>query len=403
MKKILTFIIAAMFTSIASAVVVPKSLYVARQNGENVMVLNCNTKETKFINGYLKNIGVDDNHNVYVLVCDKQDGWGSYYVYKNFSKSPYLALKEFNGVTYSSAAMKVKGNDVIVAAVKNKKFNDKGYEASMEGYINGKMKFGTAWERKSLKRENFKGYRKIVNHKWAGYDENAQITPLGTSASVVCHIDAVDYRDGYLYATGWGEREYTDVAAGKKWYLVRRCPRVWVNGNLMGAQEDNKTGAAWNITVLTINGDPHTFTSGHLGTDPYAWIGKIKLDTGISGDDGIFSEAIALGNENVQCHIYLTHKGNTHQETGIFYNSKHEKLASWNDTSLKYMDAVAANNAIYELAQDSNNNYRILVKRGFTSTRGGSWNIKERETVLNLPSNFNYYNQLGTIKLAVHE
>ena len=260
-----------------------KYLYVSGQNGGNVEVYNCKTKKTNTVPGYFHNIGLDLKGNVYLLVCDQASGWGNYYVYKNFdTQNPYQSFvwNSQEGI-YSSMAMKVKGDDVIVSGVQSLGFNNKGYSSRMFGYVNTIRVFRTDYDRKSLKYENFRGYMKVSGKNLVGYgEENNSGNPQGDHLSCVYHINDVDYDGQFIYACGWGEREYSKVPLGSttKYYLVRRCPRVWRNGadyikNLfvhnMDDPQDDKTGAFWTINYL---GPYNVYTSGHLGSVPTAWI-----------------------------------------------------------------------------------------------------------------------------------
>lgn len=71
----------------------PKHMVVAGQKGSSVQVYDCITKNIKSVPGYLRNIGIDNNGNVYILVSENKSGWGNYYVYKNYdTKNPYQSL-----------------------------------------------------------------------------------------------------------------------------------------------------------------------------------------------------------------------------------------------------------------------------------------------------------------------
>lgn len=288
MKKIcfLVFSFYLLLSGVSAQNNLPKYLYVAGQNGANVSVYNCNTKKTYTVPGYFHNIGVDNSGNVYILVCDDKSGWGNYYVYKNFNtNNPYQSFvwNQKDGI-YSSMAMCVKGDDVVVAGVQSLGFNDKGYQSRMLGYVNTIMVFRTGYDRKSLKYDNFRGYQKVSGTKLVGYgEENNSGNPQGDHLSCVYHVDAVDYCNGYIYTCGWGEREYSKLVAGTKYYLVRRCPRVWKNGaehvanlyvNKMDEPQADKTGAFWNIFV---NGQVAE-TSGHLGSVPAAFQHSTPLE-----------------------------------------------------------------------------------------------------------------------------
>ena len=284
----------------------PKHLVVAGQNGANVQVYDCVAKTTKSVPGYLRNIGIDNNGNVYILVSDERSGWGNYYVYKNYdTKNPYQSLVWNNAEgIYSSMAMKVKGNDVVVAGVQSLGFNDKGYQSRMFGYVNKKLVFRTDYERKSLKYDQFKGYVKIsgsgVNTKVIGYgQENNSGNPQGDHLSCVYRVECVDYDDGKIYTGGWGEREYSETPVGyRTQYMVRRCPRVWENGSEY-VDLPNKTGAVWNLYKPSSDDKNKVYYSGHLGSVARLWSGdgiiKDRFDN--STYPGIVSEALAYTSE----------------------------------------------------------------------------------------------------------
>ena len=66
----------------------PQKAYVAGQNGNVVSIYDCNERAEYFIPGYLQDIGVDSNGDLYTLVCNNPSGWGNYYVYKNVFDKP---------------------------------------------------------------------------------------------------------------------------------------------------------------------------------------------------------------------------------------------------------------------------------------------------------------------------
>lgn len=304
----------------------PQKAFVAGQNGNVVAIYDCNEKATYFIPGYLHDIGVDKKGDLYTLVCNVSSGWGNYYVYKNFNTTkPYLSFEEDAGGIYSSMAMRVKEGDVVVAGVKSRGFNDKGYESQMFGYVNGRRAFTTDYSRHSLKRDLFRGHRKWTgsgaNAHLIGYgQENNSGNPQGDHLSCVYHVDGVDYVDGFVYTSGWIEREYSEGPAGfKSHYLVRRCPAAWKNGHETVKQFEQKTGAAWNINVLKYGKSEVILTSGHKGSRAWSW--NLHFDIIQDGDKnmaagslypGIFrEEAFVLptnmwkGNNFTHCRIYM--------------------------------------------------------------------------------------------------
>lgn len=380
MKKLLVLLFATLMCGAMAAQSTPKMprhLYVAGQaDGGKTKVYNCNTKEVKYVNGHLCNIGVDNNGNVYILVCSDYRGWGNYYVYKNFDdKNPYLSFvwNQQEGI-YSSMAMKVKGNNVIVAGVQSLGFNDKGYQSRMFGYLNGKRIFMTGYDRKSLKYENFRGHLKIVGSgldaRLTTYSENFSYNPQCDYLSCVYRVSDVDYYGGAIYTTGWGEREYSDNIMSNKYYLVRRCPRVWKNGAEIIAQYENKTGAAWHINVLQKDGIEYIFTSGHKGSLGYAWEHSTEQYSDISATyPGFRKEATFYvgSNENghIFCRVFLAQKkaGQVLECGAVIQNGK--KLYSWGGSVDNSFDLVAVSNGFYKLTRLPNEDLIIHYQKKY--------------------------------------
>lgn len=428
MKKLYLFLLAAILSGAAlQAQTMPKGLCVAGWSGNEVKVYNCNTKETKTVKGYFRNFGVDNSGNVYVLVCSSSTGWGNYYVYKNFNVSnPYMKFEENAGGIYSSMAMRVKGNDVVVAGVQSKGFNNRGYESRMFGYVNNKSVFLTGYDRKSLKRDNFRGYTKVAGsgaHKrLEGYgQENNSGNPQGDELSCVYHVDAVDYLGGKIYTTGWGEREYTETPAGyQKYYLVRRCPRVWRNGAEIVQQYENRTGAAWNINVLDAEkrGEDgyHIFTSGHQRSVACSWLGNfdhfngsdnvIKTTIGYPGfvreevlhvgstirEDGVTREKVR---SHVFCHLYICKTGGKSRLYGRFWQ--------FQNTDIGYIltdadDVVAVKDGCYYLSRLSDRITVSWLKKPLL--KQGTYQFTEKGVSCTVPEAFRGYKDL---RLAVSE
>lgn len=410
MKKIFLLLIAALMYSAAAAAPVPQlsmpqHLYVAGQNGKDVVVYNCVKREMKVVHGYLRDIGVDSSGNVYVLVCSSESGWGSYYVYKNCNPQIYLSLVEDQGGIYSSAAMRVKGNDVVVAAVQSLGFNDKGYQSRMMGYVNGQRKFITGYDRKSLKYDNFKGYVKIVNNQFRGYgQENNSGNPQGDHLSCVYHVADVEYCEGRIYTTGWGEREYSEYIGATKYYLVRRCPRVWVNGAEVAAQCENSTGAAWNINIL-ISNDYCINTSGHKGSVAYAWKSvHYVYSNDYSQYPGVLDEADFIYNKPAKspsqyCRVFLCSRSVNLSKLDIVGMESYKKLGS---TSLEIKadvsDLVSVKGGFYFIQTDKNNTREVHARK---KCSGARWDFAFSDwgLVCTLPSHLKMTNP----KIAVCE
>ena len=87
MKKLfLLLFLATLFLGVVAQqnpMPMPQKAYVAGQNGNVVSIYDCNERAEYFIPGYLQDIGVDSNGDLYTLVCNNPSGWGNYYVYKN--------------------------------------------------------------------------------------------------------------------------------------------------------------------------------------------------------------------------------------------------------------------------------------------------------------------------------
>ena len=291
MNRILS-LLAGIGICLSAAAQAPADLYYTVQNGTHVTVYNANNGTNYTLNGYARNIGIDNNHNVYVLVGDGKDLGVNYTVYKNgkvYQKLQSDSEKQF----YTSMAMKVVGNDVVVAGVESKEFNKKGYESRQIGYVNCIRIYQTDWDRKSLKRDHFGGYREVK-----GSGTSARLEPVGgynalkiDPTSIVYYVTAVDYVDGFIYTTGWGEREYTETPLGYvKQYLVRRCPRVWKNGKEIVKQYENRTGAAYSINVMR-NGK-NILTSGHLRGHICGWDGNKDMLVDDEPNRRIIKEAV---------------------------------------------------------------------------------------------------------------
>ena len=293
MKKIIIALLAAVTLSAVAGAQTPKDIYYTVQEKGTTWVYNANTGNRYALDGYVCDMGIDDSHNVYVL-CGKYQYVGyTYTVYKN--KEVYQVLREANPGKqfYSSMAMKVVGNHVVVAGVESLKFNSKGYSSRMVGYVNGIRIYETEWERKSLKRDQFKGFCEI---KGSGRSTRVQQVSNFNSInldpeSIVYYVKAVDYVNGDIYTTGWGEREYTETPVGyQKQYLVRRCPRVWKNGKEIVQQYENRTGAADNINVM--RDGQNILTSGHMRDQMCGWDGSKDMITSSAGGTEIMHEAV---------------------------------------------------------------------------------------------------------------
>ena len=303
MKKIIVSLLATVAVCLsASAQTTPRDVYyVNLKSGGVHTVHNAISGASYDLNcSEVHNIGIDNNHNVYVLTTDANYAnhfVDTYTLWKNGK-----AYQKFHAASsdqyYSSIAMKVVGNDVVVAAVESKKFNSRGYQARLVGWVNGVQKYQTEWERKSLKREQFQGFCEIQG---SGLSAKAVVAKNFNSLgdydfeSRVFYVAAVDYVNGDIYATGWGEREYSVTPAGRaKQYLVRRCPRVWKNGKEIVQQYENRTGAAWTINVM--RGGQSILTAGHQRNRMCGWDGNKDMVVNYDGEGEaqILKEAVVF-------------------------------------------------------------------------------------------------------------
>ena len=289
MKKIIVSLLAAFALCICASAQTPRDVYYVFQKTGGCTVVNANTGASYDLLGLPLNIGIDDNHNVYVLTRNIDPEYyclaQGFTVWKNGKVWMPLTGVSDNQY-YSSMAMKVVGNNVVVTGVEVKPFNSKGFEARLVGWVNRDRVFDTEWERKSLKREQFQGFCEI-----SGSGTSAKVVPAKNFNSInnddirswVFYVAAVDYVNGDIYATGWGEREYTVTPAGRaKQYLVRRCPRVWKNGKEIIQQYENRTGAAWTINVM--RGGQNILTAGHERNRLCGWDGNKDMVVNYDGE-----------------------------------------------------------------------------------------------------------------------
>ena len=295
MKRILIALLAVFAICSSTAAQVPDDLYYVIYGDYTSKLIKVSDGKCVFECEGSPSIAIDKNHNVYTL-----DGYQNYTLYKNgevYQKLPQKSDKQY----YTSMVMTVVGNDVVVAGVESREFNDKGFESRMVGYVNGKLVYQTEWHRKSLKRDRFIGYRKIIyegtpavgTEAVTGFNaiEKGDGTGRYDTRSLVYSVEAVDYVDGNIYTTGWGEREYSETPVGyQTQYMVRRCPRVWKNGKQIIQQYENRTGAGYNIHVMR-NGKS-ILTSGHQRNHICVWDGDkviVSKDTDI---DMVYTEAV---------------------------------------------------------------------------------------------------------------
>ena len=375
MKKILIFA-AALFVGISAAA---QTFYVGGTADDGVKVLTSNGKVLEYAGTQLAGLGANSK-GAWVLVqsepvaarlfysrsrtsdmsgwakClgtkfnDKvnnprkvRDGWGSYVLWNENSIYKTYKYTDEKKCIISSIAMKIKGNDVVVAGTYAKDWGGKyaWYWGMMWGEVNGKMIYGNpnssdGWQRKSLKRKYFKGFeeptRSLENIGYPEYDTD------GTFTSVY-HVNAVDYMDGKIYTTGWGEREYTyyHVNTAQDWYYVRRCARCWENGEEKVKQYENKTSAAYTLTMGGTASNPIYYTAGHLRGQPMGWTANEDIYTK-DMNGAVSREAIITVNNSIKRFFIVG-------EDLCVNDGKSIKVAN----AKQWLDVVAYNNEIYAL------------------------------------------------------
>lgn len=290
MKKRIIVLISA-FTFAAAMQAGAQSIVIAGETGKGDIKVSVLGGKTYTVSGYLKDLAFD-SAGPWVLACAKPDMWGSYTVYHNQEvKKKYTASDEGE---YSSMAMRLKGTSLVIAGTIARYFNKNGYEAKMFGEVNFRRMYSTEYERKSLKRERFCGFVTADGAKTSRpkYDLGAQ-----DIMSEVFHVFDCDYYDGDIYATGWGEWEYTNNS-GYTNYYVRRCARVWKNGKEAVQQDGDRTGAAYSINVLPGN----ILTSGHKEGNARGWNGS-RDDISFSKEAPVTAEAV-LVTDNQNSNIF---------------------------------------------------------------------------------------------------
>jgi len=328
MKALFHFSLAMAIMLSAASTAKAQSIVVAGNTGNGSIKVSVIRGKSYTVSGYLKDLAYDSS-GPWVLSCSSYNMWGSYTVYHNQEIKKKYTTED--GGEFSSMAMRRKGDDIIIAGTIARRFNKKGFEAKMFGEVNFRRKFTTEYERKSLKRERFYGFVSADGTKTSvpKYDVGAKYTD-----SEVFHIFACDYEWGNIFTTGWGEREYTHNT-GYTNYLVRRCARVWKNGELDWEQFQNRTSAAYSINV--VEGD--VLTSGHNRGQAWGWF-QNKDIISMKKDAPISSEAV----------IKLTKYGDNFKHLCVSDGKLYSAEASRTETTLqpvsglpgyKFYDVVA--------------------------------------------------------------
>lgn len=371
-----------------------RKIYVASDN----CIIDATTNEVLAIweNEFIKvkSMDFDDSGNFYFLRSYQfSDAYSSSYwrysIIKNFDEAnPY---KEYNTYGdkpkwhYISLAMRIKGNDVITAGTASYFYNEYGRVSYMFFQKNGKTLYKTDNEKKSLEKDSFRAYawfkRSGIHIVPMDYDYNMEVT----NRSYVYYVKDVDYLNGTIYATGWGERENNEYFAGYgRVYYVRRCPRVWANAATVLKQAENENGAGSSIHVFNPSGyaKPIVLTSGHKEGKPYAWNGE-SVSWGGREDGEFVKEAVISYSNGHFVRAFVTKDGrlNFHSDivpTGLMGGPKQNK--NW-----IFLDVVEHEGDIYALiyGRGANPTYSVvkfkgddLLKGEFSSAFGVTNNIK---------------------------
>lgn len=367
-----------LIAKVAAAVLVPfLSSAVAMAQTPRIAIANYSAGQTRIYNengrlftvdGELVSLG-SDGENIWTLTrFNGNQAYSRYYtVYKN-GKVAKIYEDEDSPSAYYSMAMRVKDGHVVIAGSRIWPFNKRGFESSLFGEVDFKKVFETSPERKSLKRERFRGFSTVKGTKLVLPEYDVDGTG---SESVVFGVKDVDYYKGKIYATGWGEREYT-YTLGYKYYLVRRCPRVWKNGKETVSQYENQTGAAYSINVVKAGGSTHILTSGHHRGRGCGWDGSKKLYQA-QYELSVDAEAILVKGSNIsRCFV----SGNELWYACTSGDSVEPELVMGYDQNKCFVVDV--------VADQDNMDYYVLLRPG-SKDRLEVWKIHCRGTSLNSP------------------
>lgn len=233
-------------------------------------------------------------------------GWGEHVLYLNGDVYKKYPFGDPETCCISSAALKVKGDDVVVAGTYARRWEKSNYFwGKMWGELNGKTIYGSparsdGWQRMSLKRKWFQGFaepsRGLFN---LGYAKTPDVDGNFTS---MYHVYACDVMDGDIYTVGWGEREYTYYNAGNAAdaYYVRRCARGWVNGKEELKQVPNQTSCARTLTMAGNKDHPIWYTAGHHRGNMAVWEGNKTIIDGSSTLKAVNAEVVVTYNNTVR-------------------------------------------------------------------------------------------------------
>lgn len=393
MKKAF-ILIAAMLLACTAAMAQNVRFAVAEEYAENKTAVCTDDGRTFALDGKVIDIGIDKKGNVWTLT-DDWDGYNYYNwvpsrtfrVYKNGKRRKSYTGNE--NEKFFSMAMKVKDGHVVIAGSKVLYFNKHGFEACMMGEVDFERKFETEYVRKSLKRENFRGFKNLTSKgklELPAYDQDNTY-----EMSVYYGVKDVDYYDGDIYATGWGEREYTKTYGGSKYYFVRRCPRIWKNGRELAQQVENETGAAYSINVMKSDGKLHVFTSGHNRGTGCGWDGINVTIRYPFGEFPVDKEAVIIkGSTIYHCCIV------NHDLCFAAVTDRTEKLEV-------YLEAVKERYFFRDVVADpANNDFYVLAVPFDNRNVSEVWRLHCASSILQLPKKvFTFQQEISADKLAV--
>ena len=334
-----------------------QGIWIGGTDGENVYLKSTGNVSYTLQGEHLEDLSVSQG-TVYSLVLTRKiegpTNWGGYSVFKNDKTyNTYNYCKLATGII-TSIAMDVVGGKVAVSGVIAKEFNDRGYEARMFGDLNNNQQFLTDWKRKSLKREYFRGFAERNGSRLELPDTPDEDGTYNMSLPFA--VKAVRYYDGHIFATGWGEREYT-ISWGHTYYLVRRAPRAWMDGVEKVQQYENRTGAAYSLTMTKNSSGEYIYhTSGHMRGDACAWVNT--TDKFSSSLDPVTAEAIIQPNTDFEKSIMVIDK----KLYICKFNQKSATILPGVPSQLEYYDVKECSNNVYALGKDRSSGELVVIK-----------------------------------------
>lgn len=269
--------------------------------------------------------------------------WGACTLYQNqyvYKQYPY---GDKSTGMISSMCMKVDEQSIpTVVGVVSKTFNKYGYESFMFGDHGHAELFRTQWERKSLKRDHFESKESRV---WKVFD--------------------CAYYGGKIYATGWGERQYTKGVAPKKYY-VRKCVRVWRNGETILSPVDNETSRGEFIYVSGNASNPDIATIGVHRSHAKGWMGEKSVFSSPKEDEWDLDGAAVIKEANGNLKYYFVQAFKLYVQNGDSVMPIEGLFGDMN----KVCDIVALDGDLYVLVSNGSTNdmFRVYRLRGNQST-----------------------------------